>query len=195
MNNPSGLVWHQLHLETVGRAMLALQPDLPSAPVAVCIGTSTPDRLESPLVRLQSRCVYGEVLGSLDCDCAFQLHAAMEAMVGEGAGVLVYLDQEGRGAGSLAKAQGYSVSQHEGVDSFEAYERMGLPSDVRRYDEACQLLRTLGVSDMRLMTNNPNKLAALEGAGFSVQRIPLWPQIPEYAVEYVRSKIARGHFT
>lgn len=195
MDYSAGLLWHELHLEHIGNAMLAVRPDLSTVPIAICIGTHTTARLESPLVRLQSRCVYGEVLGSLDCDCAFQLRAAMAAMAEEGAGILVYLDQEGRGAGMLAKAQGYAISQRDGVDSFDAYHRMGLPADQRQYDEACELLRTLTVTKVRLLTNNPNKVAALQEAGFSVERVPLWPDVPASATRYIESKIARGHLS
>jgi GTP cyclohydrolase II len=191
MGSPTELTWHELHLDLVGRARVAVRSDLASMPVAVCVGDSV--GLESPLVRLQSRCMYGEVLGSLDCDCAFQLHAALQAMAADGTGVLIYLEQEGRGAGTLVKARGYALSQREHVDSFDAYHQLGLPSDLREYDDACELLHALGVHKMRLLTNNPEKIAALNNAGFSVERLPLWPEIPQSAAQYVQSKVARGH--
>lgn len=125
------------------------------------------------LVRVQSRCVYGEIFGSVTCDCRAQLDRAIELITDEGAGVLIYLDQEGRSSGLLAKAKGYQITQREGVDSFASYARLGLPPDSRSYEDAGALLRHLSVRRIRLLTNNLGKQDALRMAGIQVERIPL----------------------
>ena len=125
------------------------------------------------LVRMHSKCLTGDVFGSRRCDCGPQLHAAMR-MIGEaGKGVIVYLDQEGRGIGLLNKLRAYSL-QDQGDDTVEANKRLGFGADLRNYGIGAQILRDLGLSSIRIMTNNPRKLVGLEGYGLEIsERIPL----------------------
>jgi len=137
--------------------------------VALVIGTQNGDKV--PLVRLHSECLTGDVLGSLKCDCGPQLDAALAAMAGEanagGWGVLLYLRQEGRGIGLINKLRAYEL-QDQGFDTVDANERLGLPSEARDFPVAARMLDLLGVPVVRLMTNNPAKVAALEAVGVTV---------------------------
>lgn len=128
---------------------------------------------ERPLVRVHSRCLYGDALGSDDCDCGPELALSMDRIQAEGGGVLVYLEQEGRGAGLLWKAIGYRASEQYGIDTFASYERLGLDPDARRYEHVAKALLDLGIHQVRLLTNNPEKLRALTEAGIAVEVIPL----------------------
>ncbi|MFD5176398.1 GTP cyclohydrolase II [Nocardia sp. NPDC058379] len=128
---------------------------------------------EQPLVRVHSRCLYGDALGSDDCDCGPELALSMDLIQAEGAGVLVYLEQEGRGAGLIWKAIGYGTSERYGIDTFESYARLGLEPDTRRYELVAKALFGLGFHRVRLLTNNPDKLRALADAGIAVEVIPL----------------------
>lgn len=145
------------------------------------------------LVRIHSRCLYGDVFGAGECDCAGQLHRAMDLMREAGSGVLIYLDQEGRGAGLFAKARAYRMRQERGFDSFRTYEHYGLRPDPRSYDLAVELLRDLGLEKVTLLTNNSEKVAGLEGRGITVLREPLIVPVSSRAVPYMESKRARGH--
>ncbi|MFI1460645.1 GTP cyclohydrolase II [Nocardia carnea] len=148
------------------------------------------------LVRVHSRCFYGESLGSQDCDCGPELHKSLDFIQQEGVGVLVYLEQEGRGAGLVAKAMGYRESERTGVDSFTAYHNLGFPVDARRYEYAADSLRGLGLRRIRLLTNNPDKVQALREAGLLVHPEPIYTTpLSERASAYLESKRRRrGHW-
>jgi GTP cyclohydrolase II len=137
---------------------------------AVEIGA--PDRAAPVLVRLHSACFTGDVLGSLKCDCGPQLHGALAAMA-ESSGVLLYLNQEGRGIGLANKMRAYDL-QDQGFDTVEANHRLGFEDDERDFRLGAALLRRMGIGRIRLMTNNPRKIAMMEGQGIAVaERVPL----------------------
>ena len=148
---------------------------------------------DAPLVRLHSECWTGDVLGSLRCDCGEQLGRALTAIVAEGAGVLLYLRQEGRGIGLANKLRAYTL-QDGGLDTVAANAALGLPVDAREYGAAAAILAELGLERVRLMTNNPGKAAALEAHGIRVERVPL-PALPNPVNRpYLETKAARlGH--
>jgi GTP cyclohydrolase II len=124
-------------------------------------------------VRLHSACFTGDVLGSLKCDCGPQLHAALARIAEEGAGVLLYLNQEGRGIGLANKMRAYSL-QDQGFDTVEANHRLGFEDDERDFRIGADILRRMGFSSVRLMTNNPAKVAMMESCGLKVvERVPL----------------------
>ncbi|UGT43907.1 GTP cyclohydrolase II [Nocardia yamanashiensis] len=146
------------------------------------------------LVRVHSRCLYGEVLGSDDCDCGDELHMSLDLIFEAGTGVLIYLDQEGRGAGLVAKALGYQHGQLTGADTFASYEALGIPSDSRNYSAAAEFLVESGVRSVQLLTNNPDKVRALVSAGLEVEVVPLhFHPRTEWARRYFEAKRTRGH--
>ena len=130
------------------------------------------------LVRMHSKCLTGDVFGSQRCDCGVQLHRAMELIAREGRGVIVYLDQEGRGIGLLNKLRAYEL-QDSGADTVQANERLGFAPDLRNYGIGAQILRDLGLSSIRVMTNNPRKLVGLEGYGLADHRAGAAGRRPE----------------
>jgi 3,4-dihydroxy 2-butanone 4-phosphate synthase/GTP cyclohydrolase II len=140
------------------------------------------------LVRMHSKCLTGDVFGSQRCDCGFQLHAAMGLVGREGRGVIVYLDQEGRGIGLLNKIRAYAL-QDSGADTVQANQRLGFAPDLRNYGIGAQILRDLGLSSIRVMTNNPRKLVGLEGYGLEiVERVPLVASPTQDNLDYLRTK-------
>jgi 3,4-dihydroxy 2-butanone 4-phosphate synthase / GTP cyclohydrolase II len=147
------------------------------------------------LVRVHSECLTGDALGSLRCDCGPQLHTAMAKVAAEGAGVVVYLrNHEGRGIGLAHKIQAYAL-QEQGHDTVDANLIQGLPVDSREYGIGAQILVELGVTTMRLLTNNPTKRGGLEGFGLNiVERVPLESRPTSFNIEYLRTKRERmGH--
>lgn len=153
-----------------------------------------PDRNRPVLARLHSACFTGDVLGSLKCDCGPQLRAALAQMGEEGAGVLLYLNQEGRGIGLANKMRAYSL-QDQGFDTVEANHRLGFEDDERDFRIGAEILRKLGFSSVRLLTNNPKKLAMMEGCGLHVlERVPLKVGQTAQNRGYLATKAAKsGH--
>jgi GTP cyclohydrolase II len=164
--------------------------------VALVIGEQDGDR--APLVRLHSECLTGDILGSLKCDCGPQLHAALRAMADEAAsggwGVLLYLRQEGRGIGLVNKLRAYRL-QDQGFDTVDANNRLGLPTEARDFPVAARMLELLGVHAIRLMTNNPAKVAALQQVGVAVlERVPHHLPANPHNARYLDTKRDRtGH--
>ena len=120
-----------------------------------------------PLVRIHSQCLTGDVFGSLRCDCRLQLELALSKISQEGAGILLYEQQEGRGIGLMAKLRAYELQDH-GRDTVEANEELGFAADCRAFELPAEVLKLLGVAEVRLITNNPEKVAALEAGGIAV---------------------------
>jgi GTP cyclohydrolase II len=149
---------------------------------------------EGTLCRVHSECLTGDAFHSLRCDCGRQFDEALERIEDEGHGVVVYLNQEGRGIGLTNKIRAYQL-QDEGADTVEANEELGLPVDGRDYKPAADALAELGVEQVRLMTNNPDKVTDLEEAGLRVEeRIPLHVPVDEEVVPYLDTKRDRlGH--
>jgi 3,4-dihydroxy 2-butanone 4-phosphate synthase/GTP cyclohydrolase II len=149
---------------------------------------------EPTLVRVHSECLTGDVFGSRRCDCGDQLHAALEYISEVGSGVLVYMRQEGRGIGLAAKIRAYQL-QEDGLDTVEANEKLGFPTDLREYGTGAQILVDLGVRQIRLLTNNPKKVVGLEGYGLIlVEQIPIRTQSNPHNVRYLETKRAKmGH--
>lgn len=149
---------------------------------------------EPILVRVHSSCMTGDIFGSMRCECGEQLHKAMQTIDKEGKGVIVYLNQEGRGIGLMAKIEAYKL-QEEGLDTVDANIHLGFDADERDYGVGASILNELGVSKMRLMTNNPVKRVGLEGFGLEiVENVPIEVEPNEYNEAYMRTKKERmGH--
>jgi GTP cyclohydrolase II len=147
-----------------------------------------------PLVRIHSQCLTGDVFGSLRCDCRLQLEMALSQIAGHGAGILLYEQQEGRGIGLMAKLRAYQL-QDAGLDTVEANEELGYAADCRAYELPAEVLKLLGVAQVRLMTNNPEKVAALEAAGIEVtERVSAEVEPQESFAGYLKTKQEKmGH--
>ena len=161
--------------------------------MALIKGTWNPD--EPVLVRVHSSCATGDILGSKRCDCGEQLHKAMQMIEKEGKGVLIYMQQEGRGIGLMNKIAAYKLQQEEGLDTVDANIHLGFKPDERDYGCGAQMLRHLGVHKMRLMTNNPKKRVGLEAYGLEiVENVPIEVTPNKYDYRYLRTKKERmGH--
>jgi GTP cyclohydrolase II len=141
-----------------------------------------------PLVRIHSQCLTGDVLGSMRCDCRAQLELALEKIGRARSGLLLYLPQEGRGIGLMNKLRAYEL-QDEGFDTVEANRRLGFAADLRDYGFPARVLRRLGIRRVRLLSNNPDKIAQLESAGIQVvERVPCQPRHSRLSRHYLRTK-------
>ncbi len=147
-----------------------------------------------PLVRIHSQCLTGDVFGSLRCDCRQQLEMALSMIADQGAGMLIYEQQEGRGIGLMAKLQAYEL-QDQGLDTVEANERLGFKADHREFTLPAEILKALGVSRVRLLSNNPDKVAALEKGGVVVtERVPCEVAPSAHTEDYLKTKKEKlGH--
>ncbi len=162
--------------------------------VAIVKGNPADFQDQTVMVRMHSECLTGDALGSLRCDCRMQLQAALKMIENAGKGVVVYLRQEGRGIGLINKLKAYSL-QDMGLDTVEANERLGFPADLRNYGVGAQILNDLGVQKIRLITNNPRKIAGLKGYGLEVvDRLPLLIEATSYNSTYLATKAQKlGH--
>ena len=149
---------------------------------------------EAPLVRVHSSCVTGDLLDSLKCDCGSQLHLALEMICEEGVGALIYLEQEGRGIGLVNKLRAYEL-QDNGADTVQANEMLGFKPDLRDYGIGAQVMTDLGLKKIRFMTNNPKKVAGLEGYGLTiVEHVPLRIPPNPHNIHYLKAKREKmGH--
>jgi GTP cyclohydrolase II len=147
-----------------------------------------------PVVRIHSQCLTGDVFGSLRCDCRLQLELALGKIAAEGAGILLYEQQEGRGIGLMAKLKAYEL-QDNGLDTVEANVELGFAPDCRAYELPAEVLKLLGVGAVRLITNNPEKVAALQAAGIEVtERVSAEVEAQEGFERYLRTKQEKmGH--
>jgi GTP cyclohydrolase II len=147
-----------------------------------------------PLVRIHSQCLTGDVFGSLRCDCRGQLEMALSMISQERKGILIYEQQEGRGIGLMAKLQAYEL-QDQGLDTVEANERLGFKADQREFTLPAEILKALGVSRVRLLSNNPDKVAALENGGIIVtERVPCEIAASAHSEDYLKTKKEKlGH--
>ncbi len=146
------------------------------------------------LVRIHSQCLTGDVFGSIKCDCGLQLEKAMELIEKEGRGAIVYQQQEGRGIGIINKIRAYAL-QDNGADTVEANERLGFAVDARNYQQCAEILFDLGLCKVRVMSNNPDKIKALQDAGMQIiERVPIEVESKEPAAHYLRTKKEKmGH--
>src|SRR5262245_25951636 len=165
-------------------------------PLALCVGGVgvevngfVPVQNEPVLVRVHSECLTGDVLHSALCDCGSQLHYALKQIVAAGKGVLLYMRQEGRGIGLMAKLKAYKLQHEEGLDTVEANRRLGFGPDLRQYGIGAQILFDLGVRQIRLLTNNPKKVIGLEGYGLKiVERVPIQMAAGDSNRRYLQTK-------
>lgn len=150
---------------------------------------------EPILVRVHSSCITGDIMGSLRCDCGFQIDLALQKISEEGKGCLLYIAQEGRGIGIINKLKAYEL-QDKGMDTVEANQALGFKADLREYGLGAQVLTDLGIRKLRLMTNNPSKVAGIEGHGLEiVEHVPLISEATEFNKKYLKAKRDKlGHW-
>ncbi|VVB97983.1 Riboflavin biosynthesis protein RibBA [uncultured archaeon] len=149
---------------------------------------------EPALVRIHSRCTTGDVFRSLRCDCGEQLEKSMEMITRNGSGIIIYLDQEGRGIGLVNKIKAYEL-QDKGYDTLEANHQLGFEGDARKYDAAAKILKKMGIRRIRLITNNPKKVEGMKMNGIEIiERVPLVIKPNEYNERYLKTKKEKmGH--
>lgn len=160
--------------------------------IAITMGDCALD--EPLMIRIHSECLTGDALGSLRCDCGEQLQRAMETIAEQGRGAILYLRQEGRGIGLVNKIRAYNL-QDQGADTVEANERLGFGADMRDYSICAPMLQHLGASSVRLMTNNPRKIKALQELGINVvNRVPIETESNPHNAAYLSTKAGKlGH--
>ncbi|WP_369523976.1 GTP cyclohydrolase II [Salinibacterium soli] len=154
---------------------------------------SVPTEESRPLVRIQSACYTGEIFRSLDCDCHEQLDESMRR-IHAGGGYFIYMLADGRGAGLLTKVRGLALGDNEGLDTYDAYVRLGVEPDPRKYARVLSVLQHIGLSKIELLTNNPRKIEALRDSGISVDRAPLQIDPTPASAQYLEAKRTKfGH--
>lgn len=170
-----------------------VRPGVVEEALALTMGDISPEA-SAPLVRIHSQCLTGDVLHSLRCDCRAQLELALDQISAEKRGVLIYEHQEGRGIGLLNKLRAYELQDH-GLDTVEANEKLGFKADLRDYALPAAILQYLGVRAVRLLSNNPDKMHALQNAGIRVvERAPIVAPPVDSSLEYLRTKREKlGH--
>lgn len=183
------MIKHRLETDLLGEVAVLIPEEWP--PDAGFIMVREPIR-KVPLLRIQSRCAYGEVFGSHHCDCGAQLKQAADEIRRTG-GLVMYLEQEGRGAGVTAKAAAYRAAERDLIDTFTHYESAGIPPDLRSYSDAADALLVMGIRHVVLLTNNPSKLQSLRDKGIEVERRPLIVEGAAAAEGYLAAKRERGH--
>ncbi len=178
-----------------GEFKLRLYRSIPDGAHHVALVMGEPEKRKSALVRVHSECLTGDVFGSLRCDCGSQLKRAMQMVEREGAGVVLYMRQEGRGIGFEKKIHAYEL-QEQGLDTVEANEKLGFAADLRDYGIGAQILSDLGLKRIKLITNNPKKVIGLESYGIEiVGRVPIVSKANEYNKKYLGTKKSKmGHW-
>jgi 3,4-dihydroxy 2-butanone 4-phosphate synthase/GTP cyclohydrolase II len=178
----------------IGKFKIAGYRSLNSSEEFVCVFKGEMRRDVPTLVRIHSQCLTGDVFGSIKCDCGPQLQRAMEMIESAGRGAIVYQQQEGRGIGIINKIRAYAL-QDEGADTVEANEKLGFAVDAREYQQCAEILFDLGLCKVRVMSNNPDKIRALEEAGLQVvERVPIEVEAEAPAAHYLKTKKEKlGH--
>lgn len=161
--------------------------------VLVLVGGNL-EEIAVPLVRVHSRCITGDIFGSVHCECGQQLEFSLSRIQSEGAGIIIYLEQEGRGSGLVAKLRAYELAEKENLDTVDAYLRQDLPIDSRSYKAAALILKLFNIDHIRMLTNNPLKIEAMREEGIQVEREPVDIKPNRWNKEYLRTKKSRmGH--
>jgi 3,4-dihydroxy 2-butanone 4-phosphate synthase/GTP cyclohydrolase II len=181
---------HDLEHMSLGRTRVFVYRQLGDIALAMRYG----DCAGAVPVRIQSACVYGEVLGAADCDCRTQLDETFRVFEKAQSGILIYLYQEGRGAGLTVKARAYELQDDETLDTVDAYRRLGVEADQRNYDIAASILQDLRITSIKLLTNNARKVNQLRRSGIDVERNALTGAITRHNQSYLRVKQEKlGH--